>query len=143
MGSEQRLFVYPFNIPIPAPFFPLLQVPHSYPLLPFPFFSDKGSPSPSTNPPWHIKSHPLPLRPARQGSPAREKGSKGRRQSPSQRQSLLQLLRDPHEDQAVNLLYMCSRPRPAPACSLVSGSVSMDGKRAIFLSVTEKYLLTG
>lgn len=38
---------------------------------------------------------------AKQGSPARGKGFKGRQQSPSQRQSQLQLLADPHEDQAL------------------------------------------
>ena len=48
---------------------------------------------------------------SRQGSPARGKGPNGRQESLSQRQPLLQLLGDPHEDQATHLLHICRGPR--------------------------------
>ena len=48
----------------------------------------------------------------RQGSSARRKGSKGRQQS--QRQPTLQLLGDPHEDQASHLLHRCRGPTFSP-----------------------------
>lgn len=47
---------------------------------------------------------------AQQGSPVRRRGSNGRQQN--QRQHPLQLLRDPHEDQAAHLLQMWPRSRP-------------------------------
>ena len=50
-------------------------------------------------------------------SPARRRGSNGKQQS--QREPLLQLLEDPHEDQAVYLLQMCRRPR-SNTCMLFS-----------------------
>jgi hypothetical protein len=53
---------------------------------------------------------------ARQNSPVRGKGPKGRQQS--QRYPLLLLLGNRHEKQAAHILHMCRRP----PCSLVVGS---------------------
>lgn len=48
---------------------------------------------------------------ADQGGPAKGKGSEGKQQHLSQRQPLLQLLKDSHENQATHLIYMCRGPR--------------------------------
>jgi Holliday junction resolvasome RuvABC endonuclease subunit len=64
---------------------------------------------------------------AKQAVAGRGKGSKGRQQS--QRQLHLQLLGDPHEDQAAELLQICGVPRSRLACSLAGGlsSVILNG----------------
>jgi hypothetical protein len=59
---------------------------------------------------------------ASKGIPARGMGSRGRQQI--QGQPLLQLFREPSEDQAVILQHMCRGLGPAHPCYLVGGSVS-------------------
>jgi len=58
----------------------------------------------------------------RQEGPFREMGSPDKQQS--QRQTLLLLLGDPHEDQTAHLINACGDPRYHHVHSLVGGSVS-------------------
>ena len=102
--------IHPFYIPAPL----LLPVPPSGPPLPqISLFQRRGGPH-GYYPPAHQVAVGLNTSfttEARQGSPARRKGSKGRQQS--QRQLPLQLLGDPYEATAIHL-QMCRGPRASP-----------------------------
>ena len=69
---------------------------------------------------------------AEQGSPARERESKGRQQS--QRQFLLQLLEDPHDHQISHLLQKYRSP--TCVCSLIGHLVSITPCALIRMSCT-------
>jgi hypothetical protein len=121
-------FIYSLYILVTAPLPPLLLVPPSQIAPP------TNSSSSSQRRGTHTPPHPTPPRclgylptlghqltaglstssptEAWPGRPAKGRESSGRQQS--QRQPLLQLLGDPHEDQAAYLLQMCSGPRSSP-----------------------------
>ena len=96
-----------------------------------PFLVVPPSPPPSSRPPFLFRkgeashgyqpalAYQVAVRPgasspivARQGSPVRDKGPKGRQWS--QRQPLFLLLGVPHEDSDAQLLSMCQDPRSIP-----------------------------
>lgn len=121
------LFLY---IPIKVP--SLL----SYQSCPYKFPSLTPSPSPQRRGKPRLGCHPTlghlvpgglrifsSLTEAQSGSPDKVKGSNGRQQS--QRQPQLQLLGDPHEASYTSTTNVVGLG-PAPACSLVDGSVSVS-----------------
>ena len=102
-------FIYSLYIPFTAHFStpPSLIFPHPF-LHSISTSQIKGALSPHNSPTHHVSAELRTSSPSnsRQASPTRGRGSKDRELSPNQGEPLLQLLGDPHEDQAAQWLQM-------------------------------------
>jgi hypothetical protein len=110
------LFIYsvyfPFTAPTPSsPSNPNLTSPFPHYTFPFPLEKQK-LPTPSV-PPYHGTCRTKQISPTQ--APAAVQLEEEAIEHQSQRHPLLQLLRDPHEDQAEHVLQVCSGPRSS-AC---------------------------